>query len=280
MNKLLIPIAAMVCLLPACNYSPCDCEEYSKLEAFRANQEKGDTIDSYSALLQEAQDLKIQLANRKALLAKVPSVKTRIRVLNAENARPSEASEITSGHSYDLITSKLAAAQDLIEAQCAYRGYVTIEFPVEINQRISSFEDLDGTLTGDKSECIHKILHDMTFDTTEVKLLVRHTFFVRNPKGKVPAKSAQIEPPSPIEMKQALERVQSSLEGKCGTPQSGDITLNFKIDSHGKPYDITAIKDNTKDPEIGKCITEQLELAELPSFPDHYQPPVTYVFHN
>ncbi len=278
MNKLLIPIAAMVCLLPGCGYSPCDCAEYNKLEEFKANQ--NNDIDNYSALLQEAQELRIQLDNRKSVLERVPSVKTRIRVMNTENAKASESSEITSGHSYDQITSALASAQNLIEAKCAHRGYVTIEFPVEINKKVAWFKDLDGTLTGDQSDCIHEVLHDMSFDTSEVKLIVRHTFFVRNPKGTEKAKSQPTKLPSPIQVLQALELVQGSVTGHCGQPQPGKVTLNFKIDSSGVPYDITVTKDETNDPEISECIIDNLKHAALPAFPEFDQPPIKYTFHN
>ena len=279
MKHLLITIGAMLCLLPACGYSPCDCDEYQKLEEFSKTLDHSKMSSEYAALLQESTDLNVTLSNRKSQLAKIPSVKTKIRQFVKEGKK-GEFIDVNSGPDVDLIRQKLESLQPQLEASCADRGFATIEFDVDKGRNVRSFHDIDGTLTGSKVECIHDVLHNTSFDISSPSLVVRHTFFIRDPQGVRPKIEPPTQVPEPLAIKSALEKFQKHLIGKCGISKPGGLKLEFKVDSTGKPYDIKVVQDALKDDEAKTCIIQRLGYAELPPFPENKQPVISYEFRN
>ena len=269
--------AILLCTSAGCDYVPCDCKSYNEMEEYLKNVDSNSMTSDYATLLQEAAVLNEALASRELLLSKIPSVKTRI-LARESLKKPQE--EINSGHDYSLVMKKLADMQEQIEAKCAWRGFVKINFSIQKNMNVRSFEDIDGTLKGKKTECIHEVLHDTKFDIENAFLEVQHTFFIRNPKGVPPKIEPPTRIPEPIAVKTALNQFQASLKGACGEPSPGVLQLEFKINETGTPYDINVLKNSLPDEETKNCIIKKLETAELTPFPVKQQPPVRYSFTN
>ncbi len=277
MKKLLIPIAAMLCLLPGCDYSICDCEEYQKQEEFSKAQEHSAMSSEYAALLQEATELNVTLRNRKAQLANAPSVNTKIGTVGKDKSFIELAKN---DPDVDRIIKKFESLQPQLEASCAYRGFATLEFLIEKGHKLQFFYDIDGSISGSKVRCIHDVLHDTSFDINHDALRVRHTFFIRDPKGTIPETKAPTEIPEPLAIKRSLDAFQNKLIGNCGVSKPGGIKLEFRIDDRGNPYNINILENALKDEEVKDCIILKLRHAELPPFPTNKQPTMQYVFRN
>ena len=281
MKLILIPAAALA--LCSCNYTPCDCEVYKKLETISEAEMQGDVSNEYAQIIQEGQELRLKIREQRKVLETMPHTRTMMwkGIGESKAEEPIDPQKIDSKTSttYTDITLQLDEIAQKVDEACAERGFVTVVFEINESGSVNSFEDIDGNLSG-KSDCIHKLLHDKRFASDIGALTVRHTFFVRNPSAIANAapKTIPTKLPEPMQIKKVLEATQKKADDCAKFGATGDLKLSFQVDTDGKPYKIHIESNSIKNSEAESCILDLLKNSEFPPFPEKNQPPIKYSF--